>query len=211
MKQRMYLPPPGPSRRSFLKRGLFGGALLALGGGAYLAFQPSRRASLPPEGLLVLDADEYAVVAALADRLVPPRAHFPTPDLLRVPFQVDRILVRVDDGAQKELKQLLKLFESGLAGLLFDGRWRPFTQLSEAEQDNVMRAWQGSRLKLRRTGFQALRTLVLAAYYGNPGAWPAVGYPGPPEGFSQPGLPLWKGHGPRPESFGVYHPEAEGG
>ncbi len=50
---KMYLPPRGAkqSRRGFLKKGLFGGALLALGGGGYLATRSSAQLPLPAEGL----------------------------------------------------------------------------------------------------------------------------------------------------------------
>jgi hypothetical protein len=208
MKGTMYLPPPGTSRRGFLKRGVFGGALLALGGGGFLAWRASRRETLPPEGLLALDETEYAVVAALARRMLPPREKFPSVEQVRVAFNVDRILVKVDPGARAELKQLLKLFESALSGFLFGARVTPFTQLPADEQDEVLKEWQHSRLPLRRTGFEALRTVVLAAYYGSPVTWPAADYAGPPAGFWQPDLPVWKGGGkPRPDGNGVFHPE----
>jgi len=44
----------------------------------------------------------------------------------------------------------------------------------------------------------------MAAYYGNPITWPAVGYPGPPKAFHDPNAPLWKGDGPRPPGNGVW-------
>ena len=55
------------SRRSLLKKGLFGGAVLAVGGAGFLASRGTKRVALPPEGLKVLSEDEYAVV-----KLVPP-------------------------------------------------------------------------------------------------------------------------------------------
>ena len=53
--------------------------------------------------------------------------------------------------------------------------------------------WRDSRLTLRRTGYRALRGLALAAYYGNPATWIAVGYGGPPPGIHDPNAPVWKG------------------
>jgi hypothetical protein len=203
----MYLPPPGQTRRGFLKRGIFGGVLLAAGGGAFLALRPSRKVPLPPEGLICLDETEYAVVQSLAERIIPTRDKFPSVDQVRVAFNVDRILSRTDPGAAKEVKQLLKLFESALSGLLFGARVQPFTQLPAAEQDAVLGEWRDSKLVIRRTGFQALRVLLLAGYYSSKLSWPATGYSGPPAGFWQPDAPLWKGGSPRPEGNGVFHPE----
>jgi hypothetical protein len=40
--------------------------------------------------------------------------------------------------------------------------------------------WRESRFDLLRAGYQALTQLVQAAWYGNPRAWGAIGYPGPP-------------------------------
>src|SRR5579859_7367715 len=115
----MYLPPPGHSRRGFFKRGLFGAAVLALGGGSFLALRPSKKVGLPPEGLLALDETEYAVAYALSERMIPPRSGFPGIVEVRVAFNVDRILARADGGVRQEVKQLLKLFESALSGFLF--------------------------------------------------------------------------------------------
>lgn len=203
---KMYLPPPGKkgSRRSFLKRGLFGGLALALGGGGWLAFRRSAEVR-PPEGLEVLDAREYAVIAALMHRFVPHRQGFPTPEDLGTAKAVDHILSMVDDSARLEMKQLLMLFENALPNFLFGARTKPFTQLSVDEQDTVLQEWATSRLTLRRSGFLALRSLIMAAYYGNPATWSAVKYPGPPPGIFEPSAPVWKGNGvPRPVGRGTW-------
>lgn len=205
-----------PTRRSVLKKGLLGGALLALGGGGLLAARGTRTVPLPKEGLKILDEVEYAVFHALAKRVVRPGPGAPTIDQVNATMNVDRILAGADSGVQAEVKQLAKLFENALAGLLFGGRTRPFTQLSGDEQDAVLAEWRDSRLVVRRTGYQALRVLVLAGYYSSDMIWPAVNYPGPPQGFHQPDAPVWKGGGqPRPEGNGVFHeelaPPPEGG
>jgi hypothetical protein len=211
----MASPPPSqpssqPTRRGFLKKGLAGGALLALGGAGFLASRGTRMAPPPKEPLQVLDATGYAIVHALCERLVSPRPGTPTVDQVNTAYNVDAILTHAGADVRKEVKQLLGLFENGLAGFLFGGRTHPFTQLSPEEQDEVLREWRDSRLMVRRTGYQALRSLALAAYYSSELSWPAVGYPGPPQGFHQPDAKPWKGGGePRPEGNGVYHPESE--
>lgn len=198
------------SRRSLIKRGLLGGAVLAVGGAGFLASRGTRRGKPPPRPLSVLSEDEHAVMQAIAARVVLPGEGAPSLD--DTAWNVDQLLTAVDSSAVKEVKQVLGLFESALAGFLFGGRVTPFTRLSPEEQDRVLREWQQSRLLVRRTSFSALKTLALAGYYGSSAAWGYLGYPGPPIAFNDPGAPVWKGGGqPRPDSPGVFKPEeAEG-
>src|SRR3954470_19104671 len=109
----MYLPPGGKARRGFLKRGLFGGALLALGGAGFLATRETKTVPLPQGGLRVLSEKEFAVVSAICARCLPPRKGFPPQDELSVAEGFDGVLAGADEGVQKELKQLLGLFENG--------------------------------------------------------------------------------------------------
>ena len=197
------------SRRSLIKRGLLGGALLAAGGAGFLALRGGAPVSLPPDGLLVFTPAQFAVLDAVARRMVRPRPGWPTVDQIGVARAADRIAARVEPSAQKELRQLLGLFENGLAGFLFGGRTRPFTRLDGEEQDRVLAEWRDSRLAVRRTGHAALRTLVLAGYYQSPSVWPAVGYSGPPGIFADAASqPEWRGGDqPRPDGNGVWHGE----
>ncbi len=193
------------TRRSLIKRGIFGGALLALGGAGGLALRRGASVTLPQGGLKVLGAREYAVLEAIARRLVTPAPGAPTPDELEVAAGCDRVLDRTDETSQVEVRQLLELFDNALAGFLLSGRVTPFTKLEPAEQDQVLNEWATSRLALRRTGFLALRALVTAVYYGDPKTWASVGYPGPPKAFHDPNAPVWRGGGePRPAGNGVW-------
>lgn len=202
--------PVGLSRRSLLKRGVLGGALLAAGGAGFLALRSGVSVPLPPDGLLVFSPAQYAVLDALARRMVRSRPGWPTVDQVGVARAADRIAARTEPSAQKELRQLLGLFENGLAGFLFGGRTRPFTALDGDQQDRVLAEWRDSRLAIRRTGHAALRTLVLAGYYQSPSIWPAVGYSGPPDIFADAAShPEWRGGDePRPDGNGVWHGEA---
>ncbi len=178
-QQRVLLPWEKDTRRGFLKKGLVGGVLLALGGAGWLA---TRRTWPAPVGgpLQVLTPEEAAVVLAIADRLVPLRAGFPRPLKVGVPRKVDGIIAMAHPATQKEVKQLLLLFENALAGLLFERQLRTFTASSPEEQDARLAGWAHSRVTLRRTGYRALKRLVYAAYYASPETYAAVGYRGPP-------------------------------
>jgi hypothetical protein len=197
--------PSNASRRSVLKRGLLGGAILALGGGGLLAARRTRRVPLPSRPLSVLDEDQYAVMHAIAARIVNPAEGAPSIDQVAVAWNVDQILAAAGADVQGEVKQLLGLFESALFGFLFGARTAPFTQLSGDAQDEVLREWQDSRVSVRRTGYLALRQLALSGYYTSPVVWPVIGYPGPPAEFHDPSAKVWRGGGePRPEGPGVY-------
>lgn len=203
---KMYIPPKGePTRRSFLKRGLFGTLLLAVGGGTVLALRASKAVPLPQEPLKILTPTEYSVVAAMANIIIPPKPNFPPPDQLKVAAVADRILALADPSAAKELKQGLMLFENALPNFLFGRRLSPFTQLDVKEQAVVFQEWVSSRLPVRRTVAMAIRALVTAAYFSQREIWPAVHYPGPLAGINDPNAPVWKGKGePRPFSNGQW-------
>jgi Gluconate 2-dehydrogenase subunit 3 len=203
----IYIPPRGESRRGLLSKGLFGGALLLLGGGGALFARGGKSVALPPEGLLVLDARQYATIAAIADRLLPAAPDFPSAEALRIAFKFDRVISTHEPSAQGELKQLLGLFENALPNFLFGQRLTPFSMMDAAAQDAVLHEWQTSSLALRRTGYNALRGLLLATYYGSKETWASVGYPGPPP-VNDPNAPVWKGGGaPRPPGNGSWTEE----
>lgn len=178
--QRVLLPGEKEGRRGFLKKGLVGAALLAVGGGTWLVTRRTRPVPALGGPLRVLSAEEATVVLAIANRLVPERAGFPRPLEVGVPDKVDAMVAMAHPATQKEARQLLRLFENALTGFLFGGQLRPFTASSPWEQDERLRGWARSRITLRRSGFRALKRLVYAAYFGSPMTWAAIGYPGPP-------------------------------
>jgi hypothetical protein len=163
-------------RRTFLRRGVFGGAIL-LAGGATIHLWPVPSTYAPRQPLLCVDARGFAILAAIAARTV----HDPIADPVEVAHAVDATMALAVPEAQDDLRRVLALFESGLVGLLFDRRVRPFTRLDPEAQDAVLAAWRDSALVLRRGGYQALRKLTLAAHYASPRSWEGVGYGGPPE------------------------------
>ena len=86
-----------------------------------------------------------------------------------------------EDDVKAGLKTVLGILENGLSGALFLERVTPFTALTPDDQDRTLLAFRDSRVALRRTIFRALAGLVGSLYYGDPRAWPSVGYPGPPD------------------------------
>ena len=166
------------SRRTLLKYGLAGTALLAAGGVGLALRGTVLRA--PARSLKVLSAQEYSILAAVADRICPPTGDFPAASAIGVAEDLDDLLAISDPAVHEELALVLRLVENALPGLLLDQRISTFTGSDPATQDRVLEGMRTSRLEARRTMFKALNGLVGATYYGNPAVWPAVGYPGPP-------------------------------
>jgi hypothetical protein len=170
-------------RRGFLKKGLAGGALLVVGGGAGLALRSTRLGTPPRAPLKLLSPAQHAVLAAVAARVVPgdgAPAGWPTAEAVDCAGKIDALLTLAHPEVGVEFKQLLGLFENGLAGLFTRTGWAPFTRLSVGEQDARLRTWASSRLIVLRSGYQALVRLVHATYFSSPEVYPLLGYPGPP-------------------------------
>ncbi len=179
-RERILLPGEREGRRSFLKYGLAGAALLAVGGGTFLATRRTRPAPGLAGPFLALGPEEATVLLALSERMLPARPGFPAPLDVDLPRRIDALVSLMPPEGQKEVRQLVGLFENALAGLVLDGQLRTFTASSPEQQDARIRAWQTSRILVRRTGYRALKKIVYSSYYGAPETWKAIGYPGPP-------------------------------
>ena len=164
------------NRRSFVKRGLLGGALLALGGSIGLATWPSQLAVQPRRKLQALDARQFAILAAVAARTV----QAPAADPVEIAHRCDERMALAFPEVRADFGKLLLLLENGLAGLLFDGRAKPFTRLGPDEQTQALERWRDSKLAVRRGGYAVLRRLTQSVWYAAPEAWASTGYPGPP-------------------------------
>jgi hypothetical protein len=165
------------NRRTFIRRGLFGGFLLAIGSSVGLATWPTELRWKPRRALRAIDERHFAILAAVAARMVVA----PAADPVEVAHRIDAQLALGAPEARADFGKLLLLLESALAGLILDGRARPFTHLSPAAQDDVLANWEASHLAIRRSGYSVLRKLTQAAHYAAPEAWADVGYPGPPQ------------------------------
>lgn len=164
------------NRRSFVKRGLVGGILLAAFGGVGISLWPRALGIRPRRRLRCLDTTEFAILAAVAARTVVA----PNADAAEIAHGVDALMALEFPESQRDFRRLLRLFNNPITQLLLDGRLRRFSDLSDAEKDVELEAWRDSRLALRRGGYNALRKLTLSAYYASPGGWQGLHYPGPP-------------------------------
>ena len=166
------------SRRQVLRFGLFGATALALGG-VGLALQ-STVPREPKAPLRTLSAREYAILVALAARMVPSTDGSPDPTELDVAGRIDAFLATCDPGLQGDVKQVLALMENGLSNLVFGLTPRPFSASTPEVQEALLQGWRTSHLDIRRTAYKAINGLVAATYYGAVETYASVGYPGPP-------------------------------
>jgi hypothetical protein len=194
------------SRRSLFKKTLGGAVLLATAGAIPVALRSTLLVPLPPSPLRFFSPQEFAIVTAFADRVlaetVPdglgepaggapglpgpvaqataqqPKA--PTPRAAQVAAKLDGFLAPLDPASAKDLRQLIGLFENGLFSLLGGGPPTPFTKMTAAQQDRHLARWATSRMAVQRTGYQALKRLCCAVYFGSPEVYASLGYPGPP-------------------------------
>jgi hypothetical protein len=184
------------TRRGLLKKTI-GGAVLLAGAGAVPVAMRRTKLREPQTQLKFFTPAEYSIWAAVAERVLALdatptteaeakaspivfRGLPPTPAQIDVAGKADAFLAPLPEGDAKDLKQLLALFDNALFSFLTGGPAKPFTQMTPAEQDAQLHDWQTSRLAIRRTGFQAMKRLCCAIYYGSPETYASVGYPGPP-------------------------------
>ncbi|MGH1561653.1 GMC family oxidoreductase [Mumia sp. DW29H23] len=84
-----------------------------------------------------------------------------------------------------QLKRLLGVWDSRLAGLALGFGPRHFSSMSQADREAALIGLSDSRLAQKRALFQALKGAATLAYYLAPGPtgesplWTAMGYPGP--------------------------------
>lgn len=170
---------PNITRRTLLKAGVAGGAVLVFARWAVTSYSPEP-ASYPGSAL---DPAARTIIAAivpamLADALVDARSSVEAH--AEVVAGVDRAVAGLPPASRKELEQLFALLSFAPTRALVAGVWSPWPEASPASIDAFLASWRDSRFDLLRSGYGALHQLILAAWYGNARAWPAIGYAGPP-------------------------------
>ena len=166
-----------PDRRTILKAGLLGSAVLAVGG-VGLALRPGMPRA-PAVALRCLDARAFSTLAAAAEVLVPGGDGLPRPHEVRVAEAVDAVLANCHPGVQKEMGQLLALLENAFTGLLLDGRVQCFSACDLATRERVLASWQTARNPLLRSAFKAMHGFCSGVYWASDEVGALIGYPGP--------------------------------
>ena len=163
------------SRRGFLSRSAGAGALLVVVGCAGDGGKDYAVLLDPGERPVSLPVREFAVLKAVARRLVPGGAGYPGAEDLGVTSRIDRELSFHPARLSIDLRDALRLIE-----------WWPlathlarFTRLGGEQQDAVLGNMAASRFALLRAALQGIKTLVMFFHYTQEPTWPAIGYDGP--------------------------------
>lgn len=170
--------PARPARRRFLAAGLAGAVLLAIGGGVLW----TQRATRAPSG--ALDADARTILRAIVPAMLAGALPGPVPERTLAIDEtvdgVDRAIHALPPPMRAELAQLFALLALAPGRRVFAGVPSEWPVATVDEVDAFLTNWRSSRWSLKRTAYDGLHTLVIAAWYANPRSWPLVGYPGPP-------------------------------
>ena len=97
-----------------------------------------------------------------------------------VVVNVDQAIAGLPPEARRQIDQLFALLAFAPSRCLIAGVWSPWPEASTESIAAFLARWRDSRFLLLRSAYGALHQLVMAAWYGSPRAWPAIGYPGPP-------------------------------
>ena len=171
---------PRITRRTLLKAGLTGGVVLVLARWMVTSYSPRE---LPEARGSALDSSARTIIAAIVPVLLEgalPDADTSVEARAEIVAGVDRAVAGLPLGSRKELEQLFALLSFAPTRCLIAGVWSSWPQASRESVAAFLHSWRNSRFALLRSGYGALHQLILAAWYGNTRAWPAIGYPGPP-------------------------------
>ena len=131
---------------------------------------------------------QRAALASICDTFAPGDGErIPSASELNVPEAVASAAGRNRRLAeQRQLSQLLGVWDTHLVGAVGGTRGRQFSTLSQEERERVLLSWADSRLAQRRAAFHALRKAALILYYAVPApdggrspVWDSIEYPGP--------------------------------
>ena len=171
------------TRRQFFKAGLAGAAIL-------VAIRAVHGPFLQDEAdgdvrFLFLRPAERGMLAAIAPVILagalPSASGAGKPAVDTLLLDIDRTLSGFDPNVQEEVRDLFSLLLLPPARWLLAGVHESWNQADAAAIAAFLEDWRLSRWPMLRSAYQALHSVILAAWYAQPAAWPALGYAGPPQ------------------------------
>ena len=171
---------PNLTRRTLLKAGIAGGAVLVLARWAVTSYSPEQASRAPGSAL---DPAARSIIAAIVPIMLEGALIDTGSDVevhAEVVAGVDRAVAGLPPASREELEQLFALLSFAPTRALVAGVWLPWPEATRGSIEAFLASWRDSRFDLLRSGYGALHQLILAAWYGNVRAWPAIAYDGPP-------------------------------
>jgi hypothetical protein len=167
------------SRRTFIFAGVLGAVVLVA-----TRWLPRASPATDLPALRALDADGEAIVTAILPLMLagalPQAADARTAALRETVAAVDAAIAGLPLLAQRELRQLFTLLALAPVRWSLARMTASWPEASPAAVDAFLSRLKDSRIALLRAAYDALHQLVFAAWYGQPRAWAAIGYDGPP-------------------------------
>jgi hypothetical protein len=92
---------------------------------------------------------------------------------------VDAAIAGLSAASRRELDQLFALLAMPPTRIALAGVVPAWNAASEAQVGAFLERWRTHRVALLQSGYLALHDLIAGSWYSDPGAWAAIGYPGP--------------------------------
>lgn len=169
----------GINRRSFLKLGAVGSALLATGSGLALLSGCSSNDG-PAKGYRYFRQQDVDLLTPLVGAVLGPALAAAGATAADGMKAYDDLLEGAMPGTRATLFQLLDLMQLGAARWFITGTWTHFAEQDDAQLQQTLDEWQFKENSLSRMAFKGLTQPMHMAWYVKPAGARTTGYPGPP-------------------------------
>lgn len=167
--------PDSTRRRQFIKTGVAGAALLALGGGLWrLKARPA--ALYGDEAKAIIRALVPAVLAGALPEEQSARQAAVESAVAGVGVAISGLCA----AHQRETQDLFALLSLAPGRWLLAGLPNDWFSVTPEAAAGFLERWRRAPVALLNAGYGALHDLILGAWYGAEAAWPSMGYTGPP-------------------------------
>jgi hypothetical protein len=94
-------------------------------------------------------------------------------------LRLEATVAGLPPALQADVDELLALMCNAVGRRVLIGLGADWRTATPGEVAAALQGLRVSTLNLRQQVYRALRDLTNAAYFADPGTWPAIGYPGP--------------------------------
>ena len=164
-------------RRTFLKTGGLAALALAIGGGAYRIAHPAAGPNR-----FVLDGEARAAIDAIVPAILGgalPQGEARATAITRATQGVHQAILGLPLATQAEIADLFGLLALAPARRFLAGVPNGWAGASTEQVGAFLQTWRQHRFAMLQVAYHALHDLVRGAWYADPSAWAAIGYPGP--------------------------------
>lgn len=163
-------------RRTLLKLGIGASVILVAAGGGMALLHPALSNGHLSDGARAV---MHAVARAVLEGALP-TAEAERDKAIEAHLQrLEAAIGAFPPAIQAELSQLLTLLATAPGRLALAGLTSDWPYASVGQVQASLQGMRLSSLALKQQAYHALRDLTNAAYFSDPSAWQALGYPGP--------------------------------